>query len=52
MKEHKDFIFGIRAIVEAIRSGKNIDKLMIRSGLKGELIHELMDLVKEYSIPF
>jgi 23S rRNA (guanosine2251-2'-O)-methyltransferase len=52
MKENKDFLFGIRAIIEAIKSGKNIDKLMIRSGLKGELIYELMGLVKELQIPF
>ena len=52
MKENKDYIFGIRAVIEAIKSGKNIDKLMIRSGLKGELFHELMALVKEVEIPF
>lgn len=52
MKENKDFLFGIRAVIEAIKSGKNIDKLMIRSGLKGELIYELMGLVKELQIPF
>lgn len=52
MSETKDFIFGIRAVIEAIKSGKQIDKLMIRSGLKGELIFELMALVKELQIPF
>lgn len=52
MKQDKEFIFGIRAVIEAIKSGKQIDKLMIRSGLKGELIQELMPLVKEYEISF
>ncbi len=52
MMQDKEFIFGIRAIIEAIKSGKQIDKLMIRSGLKGELIQELMPLVKEYQISF
>jgi len=52
MKDKKDFIFGIRAVIEAINSGKQIDKLMIRSGLKGELIQELMPLVKDLQIPF
>ena len=52
MKESKDYIFGIRAVIEAIRSGKTIDKLMIRSGLKGELFFELLSLVKELQIPF
>lgn len=52
MKENKDYIFGIRTVIEAIKSGKNIDKLMIRSGLKGELYYELITLVKELQIPF
>ena len=51
MKQDKDFIFGIRPVIEAINSGKNIDKLMIRKGLRGELYHELMTLVKQFEIP-
>ncbi|MEA2107561.1 MAG: 23S rRNA (guanosine(2251)-2'-O)-methyltransferase RlmB [Bacteroidota bacterium] len=51
MKQDKDFIFGIRPVIEAINSGKNIDKLMIRKGLKGELYYELMTLVKQFEIP-
>ncbi|MFC2096399.1 23S rRNA (guanosine(2251)-2'-O)-methyltransferase RlmB [Bacteroidota bacterium] len=50
MKQDKDFIFGIRAVIEAIKSGKQIDKLMIRAGLKGELFYELMELVKDMQI--
>lgn len=49
--QEKGFIFGIRAVIEAVKSGKQIDKLMIRSGLQGELIQELMTLVKEHQIP-
>jgi len=52
MKQDKEFIFGIRAVIEAIKSGKQIDTLMIRTGLKGELIQELMPLVKEHQISF
>jgi 23S rRNA (guanosine2251-2'-O)-methyltransferase len=51
MKENKDYIFGIRAVIEAIKSGKQIDKVMIRSGLKGELFFELIELVKDLDIP-
>jgi len=51
VKQDKDFIFGIRPVIEAINSGKNIDKLMIRKGLKGELYYELMTLVKQFEIP-
>lgn len=51
MKQDKDYIFGIRAVIEAIKSGKQIDKLMIKSGLKGELFFELIELVKDLQIP-
>ena len=51
MKEDKDYIFGIRAVIEAIKAGKQIDKLMIKSGLKGELFFELIELVKQLEIP-
>ena len=52
MKQDKDFIFGIRAVIEAIKAGKQIDKLMIKSGLKGELFFELIEMVKDLQIPF
>jgi len=51
MKQDKDYIFGIRAVIEAIKSGKQIDKLMIKTGLKGELFFELIELVKSLQIP-
>ncbi len=51
IQQEKDFIFGIRAVIEAIKSGKQIDKLMVKVGLKGELIFELMELVKSLQIP-
>jgi len=51
MKEDKDYIFGIRPVIEAIKAGKQIDKLMIKSGLKGELFFELIELVKDLQIP-
>ena len=50
MSESKDFIFGIRSVIEAIKAGKQIDKLMISIGLKGELFTELMALIKEMDI--
>ncbi|MGI9527940.1 MAG: 23S rRNA (guanosine(2251)-2'-O)-methyltransferase RlmB [Weeksellaceae bacterium] len=46
-----DRIFGLRPVIEAIESGKTIDKLMIQKGLQGEIYSELMGLVKSYEIP-
>ncbi len=45
-----EFIFGIRPVIEAIRSGKTIDKLMVKKGISGELIGELTGLAKEHDI--
>jgi 23S rRNA (guanosine2251-2'-O)-methyltransferase len=40
-------IFGIRAVIEAIKSGENIDKLFLQKGLRGELFTELEDLLRK-----
>ena len=47
MIEKDQFIFGIRAVIEAIQSGKEIDKLLIKKDINGELINELFALIKE-----
>ena len=36
MKE-SELIFGIRAVIEAIQADKEIDKILIRRDLQGEL---------------
>ena len=45
-KEEKNYIFGIRAIMEAIEAGKTIDKLFIQKGLHNDLFSELWKLVR------
>lgn len=47
-----NFIYGIRPVIEAVESGKEIEKLLIQKGLRSELHHELMKLVSERSIPY
>ncbi|MBU3821877.1 23S rRNA (guanosine(2251)-2'-O)-methyltransferase RlmB [Flavobacteriaceae bacterium XHP0103] len=43
-------IFGIRAVIEAINSGKTIDKVFLQKGLKGELFSELETLTKQQAL--
>lgn len=43
-----NIIMGLHPVMEAIGVGVVIDKIMIQRGLKGELIEELMVLVKEH----
>jgi len=45
-------IYGIRPVIEAIKSGKEIDKLFIQKGLRGDLFRELSILTKKKEIPF
>ena len=44
-------IFGIRAIIEAIDAGKEIDKILIKKDLQGELARELFNYLKGSRIP-
>ena len=34
-------VFGIRAVIEAIKSGKEIESLFVQRGLSGHIIQEL-----------
>lgn len=45
MKE-KELIFGIRAVIEAIEAGKEIDRIVIKRELQGDLAKELMSILK------
>ncbi len=48
--EKSEYIFGIRAVIEAIESGKSIDKVLIRKDLGGDLARELFAKIKEYGV--
>ena len=50
--EKEDFIYGTRAVIEAINQGKTIEKVLIRTGHQNELIEQLISLIKENEIPF
>lgn len=50
--EKNQMVFGIRAVMEAIESGKEIEKLMIQNGLRGDLYHEFFQLLKYHNISF
>ncbi len=46
------YIYGIRPAIEAIKAGKEIEKIFLQNGLKGEGFRELFGLIKELEIPF
>jgi 23S rRNA (guanosine2251-2'-O)-methyltransferase len=47
-----NYIYGIRSAIEAIRAGKEIDKIFIRQGAKSELAIELFSLIRKEKIPY
>lgn len=49
-KEHQ--IFGIRAIIEAIQAGKEIDKVFIQKDAQGDLMKDLMKVMKRAGVNF
>ena len=46
------YIFGIRPVIEAIRSGKEIERLFIQNDLKGENSRELLELLKKKRVRY
>ncbi len=50
-KEVNQMVFGIRAVIEAIKSGKDIESLFLQRGLNGGLFSELKTLLREFDIP-
>ncbi|MCY1634375.1 MULTISPECIES: 23S rRNA (guanosine(2251)-2'-O)-methyltransferase RlmB [Marinifilum] len=51
-KQKQEMLFGIRATMEAIKSGKEIEKVLIRKGLTGRLYQDLFDLIRDESIEY
>jgi 23S rRNA (guanosine2251-2'-O)-methyltransferase len=49
-RESNQMVFGIRAVIEAIRSGKEIESLYIQRGLGGGLLTELKGVLTEYQL--
>jgi 23S rRNA (guanosine2251-2'-O)-methyltransferase len=50
--EKSDMIYGTRAVMEAIVAGKEIEKIMIQSGLSNDLIKELITTARSRNVPF
>ncbi len=47
-----DLIYGTRAVTEAILAGKEIEKVMIQSGLSNDLIKELINIARQKQVPY
>ena len=51
-KYKQECIFGIRAVIEAIQQEKEIDKVMLKQGVRGELFQQLFSSIRETEYSF
>jgi len=51
-REVQEMIYGIRPLMEAIRSGKEVEKAFLQKGAGSPALKELVVLLKERKIPF
>ncbi len=48
----ENIIYGLRPVMEAIASGREIERLFIQTGLKGSLYHQLIQMAQERHTPY
>ena len=48
----QEMVYGIRPVLEAIESDKEVEKVFIQKGLRSSTFTELMQVLKEHSVPF
>ena len=51
MLEKNEMIFGVRAVIEAIQAGREIDKVLVKKDIQSELSKELIYLLEKYPHP-
>ena len=51
MVDNSEMIFGIRAVIEAIQAGKEIDKILVKKDIQSDLSKELFAVLKGTLIP-
>jgi 23S rRNA (guanosine2251-2'-O)-methyltransferase len=47
----KDYIYGARAVMEAMEAGRQIDKVLVRKGLDSELRNDVAEQARKSGIP-
>jgi 23S rRNA (guanosine2251-2'-O)-methyltransferase len=50
--EKTEMIFGTRAVIEAIKAGREIEKIYVQAGLNNDLIKELIHTASAHKVPY
>lgn len=48
----KEFIFGMHPVIEAVIAGRQIDRVLVKQGLRGASYHDLMKVINEHGVPW
>jgi 23S rRNA (guanosine2251-2'-O)-methyltransferase len=48
----QEMVYGIRPVIEAIGSDKEVEKVFVQKGLQGSTLKELMVLLREREVPY
>ena len=52
MEQTTHYIYGMRAVTEAVRSGRKFEKVLLKQGMEGTQYRELLELLMQNDIPF
>ncbi len=52
MENTTHYIYGMRAVTEAVRSGRKFEKVLFKQGMEGSQYRELLDALMQNDIPF
>ncbi|MDD6140237.1 MAG: RNA methyltransferase substrate-binding domain-containing protein, partial [Bacteroidales bacterium] len=50
MLHSDEYIFGMRAVIEALNGGREIDRILVKKDLTGELAGELFEAIRSRSV--
>ena len=50
--ERSEMVYGTRAVMEAARSGRQMEKVFLQAGVNNDLMKELVQTLKERDVPF
>ena len=48
----QQIVYGLRPVIEAIGSGRQVERVLLQNGLNSSLMGELRSLMKEHDVPF
>ena len=47
-----NIIYGIHPVIEALRAGREIEKILLQHNLRSEIVRDLMQLINQAEVPF